>query len=401
MERIETSVAYTTCRRCGTEVPLQNVTLHRAHCGELQERACPRCTCLNAPTENICQMCEHRFEEPSEEENSDGWTCPRCTFKNARNNLHCEMCEEEVHEEAEVVRSPPADDNRFPRAARETAYNREMDAAENELAQTTREVIYNRDTDAAGNQFVQAASEIAFNRASDTGGSRSAQVAREVGRNRAASELDGWQCAMCTFENRHSTAYCEMCHCERLLEMDPPRTAIGYRDFYPSRRTDVGIFGGDDSLAGSIAGSFLGAAMAATFASFNDGPITRNVLAGASIGAMAGAGLSSMASAMNQSRSPLSMNGFTSDLEFIEEQIMNSVGDSSPAVRAANSRTISSLPTDTARGSSDEGTCVICMEPYHSGDPVKRLPCLHSFHAQCLDEWLHRSGTCPICKHAL
>jgi hypothetical protein len=46
--------------------------------------------------------------------------------------------------------------------------------------------------------------------------------------------------------------------------------------------------------------------------------------------------------------------------------------------------------------------CVICLEPYAAGDVVKRLPaCGHEFHADCIDSWLVKQATCPLCKDTL
>jgi hypothetical protein len=38
------------------------------------------------------------------------------------------------------------------------------------------------------------------------------------------------------------------------------------------------------------------------------------------------------------------------------------------------------------------------MEHFADGDVLRTLPCLHRYHKQCVDTWLHRSSTCPICK---
>jgi len=46
----------------------------------------------------------------------------------------------------------------------------------------------------------------------------------------------------------------------------------------------------------------------------------------------------------------------------------------------------------------DENKCMICMEHFADGDVLRTLPCLHRYHKQCVDTWLHRSSTCPICK---
>lgn len=43
--------------------------------------------------------------------------------------------------------------------------------------------------------------------------------------------------------------------------------------------------------------------------------------------------------------------------------------------------------------------CAVCLEDYVSGDRLRVLPCLHEFHALCIDEWLTtRQPLCPVCK---
>ncbi|KAF5954231.1 hypothetical protein HYC85_007087 [Camellia sinensis] len=48
--------------------------------------------------------------------------------------------------------------------------------------------------------------------------------------------------------------------------------------------------------------------------------------------------------------------------------------------------------------SEDELTCTICLEQVNRGELVRSLPCLHQFHANCIDPWLRQQGTCPVCK---
>jgi hypothetical protein len=43
--------------------------------------------------------------------------------------------------------------------------------------------------------------------------------------------------------------------------------------------------------------------------------------------------------------------------------------------------------------------CSICLDDYKSGDYMKKLPCAHEFHADCIGKWLtERHATCPLCK---
>mmetsp|Transcript_61850 Transcript_61850/g.144865 ORF Transcript_61850/g.144865 Transcript_61850/m.144865 type:complete len:423 (-) Transcript_61850:112-1380(-) len=47
--------------------------------------------------------------------------------------------------------------------------------------------------------------------------------------------------------------------------------------------------------------------------------------------------------------------------------------------------------------------CSICREDFQQGDQLRVLPCLHKYHAFCIDEWLARSvaRNCPSCLHCI
>eukprot|EP00771_Trimastix_marina_P003326 gnl/Trimastix_PCT/4567.p1 GENE.gnl/Trimastix_PCT/4567~~gnl/Trimastix_PCT/4567.p1 ORF type:complete len:202 (+),score=3.21 gnl/Trimastix_PCT/4567:63-668(+) len=42
--------------------------------------------------------------------------------------------------------------------------------------------------------------------------------------------------------------------------------------------------------------------------------------------------------------------------------------------------------------------CPICLEQLQVGEWVRSLPCLHRFHRGCIDTWLARDASCPVCK---
>jgi len=44
--------------------------------------------------------------------------------------------------------------------------------------------------------------------------------------------------------------------------------------------------------------------------------------------------------------------------------------------------------------------CSICLQPYQ-GEEVLMLPCLHSFHSECICQWAHRQMICPLCRETL
>jgi hypothetical protein len=43
--------------------------------------------------------------------------------------------------------------------------------------------------------------------------------------------------------------------------------------------------------------------------------------------------------------------------------------------------------------------CSICLEDFEDQEVIRKLPCEHKYHGECLVPWLtERSGTCPLCK---
>lgn len=48
-----------------------------------------------------------------------------------------------------------------------------------------------------------------------------------------------------------------------------------------------------------------------------------------------------------------------------------------------------------------EGSCVICMSEYQTGEYTRKLSCVHFFHKNCIDQWLGSNYTCPTCKKHL
>lgn len=43
--------------------------------------------------------------------------------------------------------------------------------------------------------------------------------------------------------------------------------------------------------------------------------------------------------------------------------------------------------------------CLICMDKYKIGEFKRHLPkCSHYFHKRCIDKWLKKKCTCPVCR---
>jgi len=45
--------------------------------------------------------------------------------------------------------------------------------------------------------------------------------------------------------------------------------------------------------------------------------------------------------------------------------------------------------------------CTVCLEDVAKGQRVRTLPCLHTFHAECAEQWLKKKKLCPLCNFAI
>jgi len=45
--------------------------------------------------------------------------------------------------------------------------------------------------------------------------------------------------------------------------------------------------------------------------------------------------------------------------------------------------------------------CSVCLVTPSLGDQVRRLPCSHEFHKECIDVWLRKSVHCPLCRQQI
>uniref|UniRef100_A0A7S4GHF4 RING-type domain-containing protein n=1 Tax=Eutreptiella gymnastica TaxID=73025 RepID=A0A7S4GHF4_9EUGL len=60
---------------------------------------------------------------------------------------------------------------------------------------------------------------------------------------------------------------------------------------------------------------------------------------------------------------------------------------------------ISSKLTNVDKLPVDQRTCLVCHDEFKEGQITRRLNCCHMFHQECVDRWLERHPSCPICKH--
>ncbi len=55
---------------------------------------------------------------------------------------------------------------------------------------------------------------------------------------------------------------------------------------------------------------------------------------------------------------------------------------------------------DMESTSSDQRLCAVCLAFINKPEKTSTLPCNHTYHSQCIAEWLERSTTCPLCRAA-
>ncbi|XP_071849331.1 RING finger protein 215-like isoform X2 [Apostichopus japonicus] len=48
--------------------------------------------------------------------------------------------------------------------------------------------------------------------------------------------------------------------------------------------------------------------------------------------------------------------------------------------------------------SQESDNCAICLDEFSKGQVIRMLPCDHHFHCKCVDDWLIKRRTCPLCK---
>ncbi|CAL1533746.1 unnamed protein product [Lymnaea stagnalis] len=58
----------------------------------------------------------------------------------------------------------------------------------------------------------------------------------------------------------------------------------------------------------------------------------------------------------------------------------------------------SSSADEGADGNNHQEKCTICLSEFETGEDVRRLPCMHLFHSECVDQWLSTNKNCPICR---
>ena len=71
-----------------------------------------------------------------------------------------------------------------------------------------------------------------------------------------------------------------------------------------------------------------------------------------------------------------------------------------PLLSGLSYRALARLEIECVSSETDT-CCAICLETLAPGNCTRALPCHHQYHLQCIDDWLLRNATCPVCKRLL
>ena len=78
----------------------------------------------------------------------------------------------------------------------------------------------------------------------------------------------------------------------------------------------------------------------------------------------------------------------------------------------AREAVVRALPTRMVTAT-EVAECAVCLDGFREGELLRTLPCMHEYHAACIDAWLLKAvcdpaadpipqqPTCPLCKAAL
>ncbi|KAI5341200.1 PREDICTED: E3 [Prunus dulcis] len=77
----------------------------------------------------------------------------------------------------------------------------------------------------------------------------------------------------------------------------------------------------------------------------------------------------------------------------------NNIGNNGPLAAAASKASIDAMPRVTVTSQGAE--CSICLEGLEVGAEAREMPCKHRFHSLCIELWLGRRGSCPLCRFSM
>lgn len=106
-----------------------------------------------------------------------------------------------------------------------------------------------------------------------------------------------------------------------------------------------------------------------------------------------------------RSRAMLRLSSMQRDFTGDDYDMLRQLDDEADtSFKGATQAEINRLPVqrlaerDAAVASQRNEYCAVCLGPYAAEEEVRSLPCLHRYHADCVDPWLSKNAYCPVCK---
>lgn len=100
------------------------------------------------------------------------------------------------------------------------------------------------------------------------------------------------------------------------------------------------------------------------------------------------------------SYSDVESDGGDSAVREVEQYLARGDADSAAAaLRAVREFVARETAPERKHSVADKPSCAICMDEIEMD--AKPLPCMHVFHRPCIDRWLRRERSCPVCRKAV
>ncbi|KAI3753945.1 hypothetical protein L2E82_26010 [Cichorium intybus] len=106
--------------------------------------------------------------------------------------------------------------------------------------------------------------------------------------------------------------------------------------------------------------------------------------------------------------SPAMLKAYQWQTSAIEMSLVDMLDIDNSGTRGLSEDALNRLPkcqfrnrakTDQRDDEYNNTNCAICLQDFENEEEGRKLPnCRHEFHLECIDEWLIRQGSCPICR---
>jgi hypothetical protein len=85
------------------------------------------------------------------------------------------------------------------------------------------------------------------------------------------------------------------------------------------------------------------------------------------------------------------------DLDLVPGRLSSCVATARPGPAVAKTLSSPAVWGADTSSSGPAGDCPVCLEPLR-GDVTAAHACGHVFHTPCIEPWLDRRGSCPVCR---